>query len=149
MIRKAEITSEQKVLIASGTSNTSMFLISLLNKKCQLYVLTSSQKSAQEFRKIGIYNVSVRDHSWSSESFRAKITSYFGKLTFDVIFDPFIDSNLNKLIHLTAMNGMYITCGIFNQSLPNDRMDGIYSNEELIRIFSTLIQRNVQLIGIA
>jgi len=147
MIRKAEITSEQKVLIASGTSNTSMFLISLLNKKCQLYVLTSSQKSAEEFRKIGIHNVSVIDHSWSSESCRAKITSDFGKLTYDVIFDPFIDSNLNKLIHLTAMNGKYITCGIFNQSLPSDRMVGIYSNEELIRIFSTLIQRNVQLLG--
>lgn len=64
---------------------------------------------------------------------------------FDVVFDPFIDTHLPFLIDYMRMGSKYITCGIFNQSSLSSQF--FYNNMVITKIFTSIITKNISIIG--
>lgn len=143
MIRRVNIKSNEKVLVFSGRSHTSLFIIkSLLKLGIDTTVLTTSEwtKKQEDFIKpaklIKIDN-SVGEKLWKVSS----IDKY------DVVFDPFFDLHLLTGIKLLKINGRYITCGFKNQH-KDFREDKDDVNEmNTMDIMLTAMINNLSIIG--
>lgn len=146
MLRMAQADPHKKILVTSGRSNTSLFVISALKHKENLYVLTSSSADRERFLEMGVRNVISIDYNnkaffTNPEELRAVMQTAGG---FDVVIDPFIDIHLKHLVPVMRFGAVYISCGIYQQVLLNE--DGM-GKMDYLRIFSTLIQSNLVIRG--
>jgi len=128
MIRRSHIKEGDKILITSITSNTSLFLFSLLKA---LY-------------KNDIYAVSFND-SVSKLEGMTKIFSREEMLTnstmcFDVVFDPFADTYLKDLLNRLNFGARYVTCGFYSQTKEN-------TSVSLQKLLHSIISKNIIIIG--
>ncbi len=143
MIRKADLKKNSNVLVTSGTSNTSLFLINALKLTgANISVLTSNPANVDRFIELSakkVFTVEKPADIVNNKDFLNYVESING---FDAVLDPLSDIHLQHLIHFVALEGKYITCGFYNQSLPllND-----YTS--LSKLLGKAITRNISIIG--
>ena len=138
MIKKATIKPEHNVLITSPSSNTSLFLLTLLKSvPCNLYVLSF---------KGGNHNKIKESFPNIVELYTLKKDEISEDVTFDIVLDPFSDTYLEHLLSTNKVNfgGKYISCGIHSQS-PASIKD--FGNTNLPILLSKLITQNIAYIG--
>lgn len=137
MIEKAQIEENTNVLVTSITSNTSLFLLNFLKlKKCNVYALSFSGNKQDFIRK---------EFPFIKEIFNFNKTNIPKNLLFDVIFDPFSDTYIDKLVYHLNFNAKYITCGVFNQSIDKFRSENATKN--ISEIMINLLSKNASIIG--
>lgn len=146
MIDRLNIEHGAKVLITAGTSNTSLFAINtLLNQgNRNIVVLVRSDIAKQRIAEMGwdikciVVNPDTEKSLMENREINSCVNNTGG---FQYVIDPFIDSNLVKVIPSIAMNGKYITCGISDQFNGDSRL-----NLPPL-LFGILIMKNVSIIG--
>lgn len=144
MIGRLNLKGSETVLVTSGTSATSLFVISALkNRVKQLVVLTGRQQMAERIKMLGATDVIVVNDRMKPEQ------AAFKKLNgrFDVIIDPFSDMYLHQLYRSLNLNGKYITCGIYEQSLPPDPDFDAARKDLMNGLLATMIVQNLTIIG--
>jgi len=141
--RRLIVNEREKVLIVSGTSNTSLFCINALaGTGANLTVLTAQHRRVPELLKQGAHEVFVVEDR-SDPAGGAGLTQLRSRnLMFDAVIDPFSDLHLSRVIDLINMNGRYITCGLYNQTDPSR-----ISNIEPFPFLYHLITKNLSVIG--
>lgn len=142
IIRRLPINRDSRILITAGSSNTSLFLINMLKTHENLFVLSSSKSAREKLQKMGILNIIEVDYNKESFELNTKEKKYL----FDIIIDPFIDTYFTRLSAYLAMNGTYITCGIFNQYRIPENLNHL-SNFKILQSYAQIIQNNLTLIG--
>lgn len=142
MIRKANLSKGETVLVTAATSNTSLAVIrALKNKEVKIYA-TSSNKENEDWLS-----------SWGIDEFiplkriaNKKLYDKFNKnIHFDVVIDPFYDLYLNGIINHINFNGRYIYCGLYEQYQSLDTSS--FFKEDYKNIFRLCIIRNISIIG--
>ncbi|MBA8762306.1 quinone oxidoreductase family protein [Staphylococcus coagulans] len=142
MVRRVNIQEGERVLVLSGRSNTSMFIINnLIHQGIDTTVLTTSDWSNDEAALIypaKLVKVGRKKQNWESDKELGK---------FDVVFDPFFDLHLEKAINQLNTRGRYITCGYKNQH-PNffEDIDKDTPNH-LKNIMLKVMINNISIIG--
>ena len=121
MIRKLALVSGSVVLLAGGRSNTTLFAIHALKAHAfapaQIYVSTTSERSEQALRALGVAEViridpakpSFIDHPVVQQVMR-------DRGGFDAVIDPFYDIHLIPAVAAMKQGGRYITCGVYDQT---------------------------------
>lgn len=140
MVRRAEIKPGERVIVTSARSNTSLFLITALNRLGAKVVGLSTgawSKAERQFvAPCRITNVSSLADEYRDSS----------KTKFDVVLDPFYDLNLAQSVRLLRMGGRYVTCGMQNQhKLFRDSAE-LGKSEFSAAMYEVIVQ-NLTLIG--
>jgi len=145
MIRKAKLKKKSRILITSGSSNTSVFILEALSAKGYLpTVITSNPETFLAFANTHEREVILYQQLDDLTSSLQKLCSDKGN--FDIVFDPFADVFFEKLLPFMAVNGKYITCGLYKQKpeFTDQHQTGSVSFGYLL---AHMIMKNVQLIG--
>ncbi|MDI9232125.1 zinc-binding alcohol dehydrogenase family protein [Staphylococcus caprae] len=142
MVRRVNVKSNERVLVLSGRSNTSMFIINkLIDKGIDTTILTTSNWKKEEINLISpakLVKVDKSEHSWENHSELGN---------FDVVFDPFFDLHLEKAVKQLNTGGRYITCGYKNQHQDfKDEFDK-FNNNNLQTIMLKVMINNMSIIG--
>ncbi|WP_025141522.1 zinc-binding alcohol dehydrogenase family protein [Pedobacter jeongneungensis] len=144
MIRKAKLKKNSRILVTSGSSNTSLFIIEALRMKGYLpTILTSSLNTFDALKKEGNEVVLYNQLEDLETAFRKSNGLNNG---FDVVFDPFSDVFFEKLLPFVNVNGKYITCGLYKQK-PEFIALNQPGSASLGYLLAHMIMKNVQLIG--
>jgi len=141
MIRKVDIKQNDNVLITSGRSNTSIFIIrNLLAKGIIPDVLSTSEWTDDELAYIApanIMKVSRASRNWNDVL----------KKKYDVVFDPFFDLHLYKVVDHLNSYARYITCGLKNQHENFKELTDTKSQNDLLGVMLKTMIGNVSIIG--
>ncbi|MFC3931359.1 alcohol dehydrogenase catalytic domain-containing protein [Streptococcus dentapri] len=141
MIRKMQLKPDDRILVTSGRSNTSQFIIKNLLKKGHIPdVLTTSEWSEDELEFIfpsKLIKIDRGDYNWENY---AEIEKY------DAIFDPFFDLHILSAIKHLNMGGKYITCGYKNQH-QSFQEETDKKDNDLNNIMLTAMINNTTIIG--
>ena len=109
MIRRSKVSQEDRALVCSSRSNTSLFIIKrLLSMGVSVTALTTSDWTKAELHFVkpaNIITIKRGLRNWDSVE--------IGK--FDLVFDPFYDLNLLNSLTKLNFDGRYVTCGFKNQ----------------------------------
>ena len=104
MVRRVNLKQNERALVLSGRSNTSMFIINnLISKGIDTTILTTSEWTPEEqalIRPAKLHKVDRNMQKWEED---------LGE--FDVVFDPYFDLYLEKAVNQMKVGGRYITCG--------------------------------------
>ncbi|MBI5974397.1 zinc-binding alcohol dehydrogenase family protein [Staphylococcus canis] len=142
MVRKVNLQDNEKALVLSGRSNTSMFIIDkLLSKKIDTTILTTSDWTNEEKALVypaKIVHVSKGDTRWDEN---------YNLDKYDAVFDPFFDLHLSKAIKVLNKGGRYITCGYKNQHHYFKENIDKYHKNDLNDIMLKVMINNISLIG--
>ncbi|NQX38206.1 NADPH:quinone reductase [Pedobacter steynii] len=147
MIRKAKIRKGERILVTSGSSNTSLFLIEALKAKGhRVTVLTSNPVTQERLGKeqeVILYQ-NTNDLTAQLDLHKSKYSSGF-----DVVFDPFSDVFFEKLIDYLNADARYLTCGLYKQKpeFKDLAESSIVSKPPLGYLLAHLIMKNIRLIG--
>lgn len=142
MVRRVNLKKNERALVLSGRSNTSMFITNnLIQKGIETTVLSTSDWTPEEQARIKpaqLYQIDRSMHNWEDDENLGQ---------FDVVFDPYFDLHLEKAVNQMKSRGRYITCGFKNQH-PNfaEDIDKLTSNN-LKNIIKTVMINNLSLIG--
>ncbi len=142
MVRRVNLKNDERALVLSARSNTSMFIINkLIEMGIDTTVLTTSNWKKEEEELISPVKIAKVDkyaHSWEE---------YPELGNFDVVFDPFFDLHLEKAIKQLNTGGRYITCGYKNQHQDfKDEFDKFNENN-LQTIMLKVMINNISIIG--
>lgn len=144
IMRRLDLKGTETVLVTSGTSATSLFVISALKSRVkQLVVITGRPQMTERIKMLGATDVIVVKDRTQIE--QADFNDLKGG--FDVIIDPFSDMYLHQLYRFIKMNGRYITCGVYQQSMPFDKHFVAKRKEAMHDLFEKMILKNLTLIG--
>ncbi|WP_282081139.1 quinone oxidoreductase family protein [Aquimarina algiphila] len=145
MIRKV-ITPHSKVLVTSAKSNTSLAIIrALRNYSVQVYAMTSNNLFSDQLKSMGVEDVIVVNHGFNNYLEDKIVKNQLKEIGgFDVVFDPFFDTHLPRVIDLINMDGKYITCGLANQlRQPDYEIKGLSFSDVIIKAMIN----NISIIG--
>jgi NADPH:quinone reductase-like Zn-dependent oxidoreductase len=149
MVRKLNITPEANVLVTSARANTSLFTINALKKwHCNVYAVTTARKFEGDMAQMGLKEVIQVDPvlpTFLENERMAEIVSTIGG--FDYIIDPFFDLYLSKAIEVIAVEGKYITCGLYDQYSHLTGKVFRYAGKDLKEIITTMFVRSAQILG--
>ena len=147
MVRRANLTPGDRVLVTSARSNTSLFVINALQTRgVKVHAATTSPNVEHRLIGLGVDTVyRIKSPHWvaTDQRVKADVATFSG---FRCIIDPFADVYLPHVMRLVGFGGTYITCGLFGQGLnslkgpaiPTDVYEGVLTN---------LILRNASIIG--
>lgn len=149
ILRRLQLKGNERILITSGSSNTSLSVLKALvsaRGHQNVTVMTSRKTEVQQFQRMGLQNIILiedrnnfnLDHAFSTN------VKQFG--FFDIVIDPFADMHLLKLVNYMSFNGRYVTCGFYHQSKREIPEPGV-NGENLTYLLTSMISRNIQLIG--
>lgn len=141
MIRRSGVRTGDRVLVASGRSSTSLFLITALNQ-LGAEVVVSSTTAWSDAEKSFVAPATVI----STDVDLASDVGYGSTGAFDVVMDPFFDLNLARAVPLLRMWGRYVTCGMQRQHRlfePATRPQGIEIESALLHV----VINNLSIIG--
>jgi NADPH:quinone reductase-like Zn-dependent oxidoreductase len=149
MIRKLNLKEGDKVLITSAKSNTSLSIISALSKYgVNVYATSRSLRFERELKSLGVKELIQVDPNAETFSENEKLKDVISNIgLFNAIIDPFSDLHLGKAVEMLEFDGKYITCGLFDQSSAITGKQFSYRGKSLNEILTTLIGRNISLIG--
>lgn len=142
MIRKARIRKNDRILVTSASSNTSLFLISsLVARGFDVAVITTKSSGIERLYQLGVKRVFFFD---KTKNFGDDSQDWnLSNERYDIIFDPFYDIYFPNIVLRVKDMGRYLSCGCYNQFKP-------YSLDEtpdLRDVIGYLIVRNISLIG--
>lgn len=122
MVRKIAPTPGGAVLVTGGRSNTSLFAINALkahdfDPPVEIYASTTSDRSEQALRKLGVADVIRIDPakpSFIDSPVAQRVLRERGG--FDAVIDPFFDIHLVPALVVMKNGGRYVTCGLYDQT---------------------------------
>ncbi|RFS26885.1 zinc-binding alcohol dehydrogenase family protein [Chitinophaga silvatica] len=148
IINKLNLRGDEDILITSGTSSTSLSILSAIkNKVGKICVCTSRKECIQKLKDLGADDVIIMEDRYNmlnSEQLKIQIEKRSG---FDIIVDPFSDVYLPQLISSLHYGGKYITCGIFEQMPYENKPNSNQSVQSILELMINLTIRNAQIIG--
>lgn len=135
MVRRSGIEENQRALVMSGHSNTSLFLIQvLLSIGASVTIASGSLWSTEQkslFRKAKFIEGNEFLNSASGG--------------FDVVFDPFSDLNIQDALSALSFFGKYITCGFQCQHPAFSERER--PENDLVSAITQTIAKNLSIIG--
>jgi len=150
MVENAKLSKGKNVLITALKSNTSLALLAALGESgCNIFGITSSHKFNETFKKLGVTEIiNYRELPQNSINEIQQIEDILKKINgFDVVFDPFADLHLSKVVDCMNYNSKYITCGSW-VAQNRSGQPGITDNEKMDdKILPYLILKNIHIIG--
>lgn len=136
MLKKATIKPEQKVLVTSVSSNTSLYILNMLKDlDCNIYAMSYSGEKIETIKN---------KFPFLKDIFLFKERNIPKTLLFDAVLDPFSDTHFPVLLKNMNVGCKYITCGIFNQSSHKMKQAKEY---KISAIFVQMVLKNISLIG--
>ena len=140
MVRRVNLKQNERALVLSGRSNTSMFIINnLISKGIDTTILTTSDWTPEEqalIRPAKLHKIDRNMQKWEED---------LGE--FDVIFDPYFDLHLEKAVNQMKVGGRYITCGYKNQHPDFSENEDEKTPNHLKNIMLKVMLNNLSLIG--
>jgi NADPH:quinone reductase-like Zn-dependent oxidoreductase len=112
MVRRLAPPAGSKVLVPSGSSNTSLFLIAALSRLGARVFTTTTSDVERRLHDQGAERV-IRVVGPSAEAIVGASSEIGG---FDFVFDPFFDLHLEVATRVLRPFGSYVTCGLLAQT---------------------------------
>jgi NADPH:quinone reductase-like Zn-dependent oxidoreductase len=151
MVRRTEITRGTKVLVTGGSSNTSLFLMASARRAGgDVYATTTSSHKIDALIKAGSNRVYVVDPEHGGIQYNEEIIDFCRDSGgFDVVLDPFADLYLAQAVHVMAVWGRYISCGVERQFPPAGSGLSLSSDQPLLDAdgFFAVMTKNLNIIG--
>ncbi|GAA4168372.1 zinc-binding alcohol dehydrogenase family protein [Sphingobacterium ginsenosidimutans] len=130
--RNLGFPSGKLILITSGRSQVSLYLLQLLSRENSVTVVCSCGDNWSELLPGLQFKIVFKDSEENSIILEKHES-------FDIIFDPFINQNLPQLLYLLRFSGTYVFCGL-NPFLEEEcKMS--------INMFSHMIKNKINLLG--
>jgi NADPH:quinone reductase-like Zn-dependent oxidoreductase len=149
MVRKANLSPGDSVLVTAAKSNTSLFLLQALkSRSVNVYTTSTSDKFETELYGLGIkqlVQINPDSENWIDPNITQKIKAETGG--FDAVLDPFFDLHIGHILPALKQGGRYITCGLYNQYSDMIGEPFNYKGMDLSSIFVTALMNNLYLIG--
>lgn len=152
MIRRARINANDRVLVTSARSVTSLFVISMLNATgAQVWATSTSPWTDKEKAtlpdNVTLVPVVKGDEHFPNEKVARDLVAAGGAT---VVFDPFFDLHLASVVALMAQHGRYLSCGRVRQhpalAQEINKTDAAQAlNADYI--FNMMVMKNLSLIG--
>lgn len=149
MVRRAGIGADDRVLVTSARSNTSLFLIHALKATgATVYATTSSEASADQVRGLGGIEQVVAVGRGDGFSTNEELVRIFKKDgMFNAVFDPMYDVHIERAVQLLGPFGRYVSCGMLGQN-PNSRAaSGLSRGPRCGAVMEHVLQKNLSIIG--
>lgn len=149
MIRKLNIKSGQNILVTAAKANTSLFAINALKKyNVNIYAVSTSIQFKEELQHMGVKKLIQIDPNKKSLLQNEEIAQIVRETGgFNCVIDPFFDLYLGKVIKAIAVEGRYITCGLYDQYSHLTNQEFHYRGNSMGEIMSFAMLKNIQLIG--
>lgn len=118
MVRRLGTSPGMRILVTSGTSNTSLFLLAALRGRgVEVSVSTTSARNTERFLALGAHRVIVSDRRAGGAGVCEGIANAAERHgTFDGIVDPYFDLHLAAAVEAMTPGGTYVTCGYAGQN---------------------------------
>lgn len=149
MVRRLAPRPGARVLVTSGASNTSLFVLAALRRRGAVpCVATSSAGAAARLAALGADRVAVTERGQGARGGAA-----LGALAeevggFDGVIDPFYDLHLERAVEVLRPFGTYVTCGLAGQNPHAARAAGVdVAPPSLERVMAAVITRNLAIVG--
>ena len=148
MVRRIGVVPGDPVLVTSGSSNTSLFLIAILRARGALvYTSTTSERFHDRLAALGVERSFAlglpRDRFPGAPALREVGQTIGG---FAAVFDPFFDLHLGVAIGLLRSFGKYITCGFAGQN-PHLAAESGPLAIDPIAVLGSAMLKNLSIIG--
>lgn len=147
ILRRLDLQPKTNVLVTAATSNTSLFLLSLLaNLNVNVVAVTTRVELEQRLMDLGADEVvNVKDQEFTQVM--GEVVSRTG--LFNYVIDPFFDLYLRQVISIMAFEGKYVTCGLSDKAAFREQGALIKHNTNSLNddILVAAIINNLQLIG--
>ena len=115
MIRRLNLTAQDRVMVTAGRSNTSLFVLEMLKPLgLPIYTLCSNPSFDDQFRALGVTEIFHLRMPLSTEAER-EAWNRIRTLSLTAIIDPFFDLHVASAAQWLDYGGRYVTCGLFNQ----------------------------------
>lgn len=149
MIRKLNLQPGEKVLVTAATSNTSLFAINVLKQlPVSVYAITTRADFNQQLLDMGVEQVFVVERGLKSLLQDDTIASFVRQNgLFNAVIDPFFDIYLAPVVDVMAIEGRYITCGMYGQGNVGEAHEISKLNKNLDHIMGMAMMKNINLIG--
>jgi len=151
MVRKGCISTDDRVLVTSARSATSLFVISMLKATGARVWATSTSPWTDDEKSTLPDNVTlvpvVHGEHFPNDAVARDIVSSGGV---NVVFDPFFDLHLASAVTLMSQHGRYISCGRVRQHPALDEGIRDTVSEHVLNadyIFNMMIVKNLSIIG--
>lgn len=139
MIRKLNLKPDDKILLMSASSNTSLFILMYLkNKYKNIYAASTNTAFHSKLCKMG-----VRKCFHPAEL--PEVSKNAGP--FDVVIDPFMDMNFVNVVPFINHFGKYITCGFYSQHLSFSKLSQNIPGEAYLHSLVAVTLNNISFIG--
>jgi NADPH:quinone reductase-like Zn-dependent oxidoreductase len=148
MVRKIDVGPGDPVLVTSGSSNTSLFVISTLRARgVAVYTSTSSERFHDRLAALGVersFALGLPREGFPGTSALVAAAQAIGG--FAAVVDPFFDLHLDMAMGLLRPFGRYITCGLAGQN-PHLIAQSGSRGVNPIAVLGTAIVKNLSIIG--
>jgi NADPH:quinone reductase-like Zn-dependent oxidoreductase len=148
MVRKLELEPGSRVLVASATSNTSLFLLGVLRRNgARVWVTTTSGPHADQLLRCGaeeVLDVSGPRPGPGRPDPLAGVAQRVGG--FHAVCDPFFDLHLERAVGVLKPFGKYITCGLAGQN-PNSAKAAGVAGLDMSTVMGMAILKNLSIQG--
>ena len=135
MLRKLQLKPNENLLITSGSSNTSLFMINAVkNRGINVYVTSTNESHKEDFIKMGVKEF-IPYSNFIDKSLDVK---------FNAIVDPFFDISLKHVLHFMDFFSRYITCGLYYQHSFFEKTN---SDVDFKKKLFFCLMNNISLIG--
>jgi NADPH:quinone reductase-like Zn-dependent oxidoreductase len=149
IVRKLNPAKGSNILVTAAKSNTSLFVINALKKyDVNIYATSTSRLFEEELIGVGVKEVILVESKPNSLLENKSIQKIASEIDgFNCVFDPFFDLYLEQVIELMAIGGKYITCGVYDQYCSLINQPFAPFSLDLNRVMSSLMSRNLEIIG--
>ena len=105
-------------------------------------------KFADELKQMGVKELIQIDSKQTSILENERVAEIVNSIDgFDCVIDPFFDLYLGKVIKAIAIEGRYITCGLYDQYSHYTNREFNYYGSHMGEILSYALLNNIQIIG--
>lgn len=148
MVRRMQPGPSDRILITSGASNTSLFVIHALRDLARsAWVTTTSPRHVARLRALGVAEVVLLDRGapFSQHPTIRQVMAERGG--FSVVVDPFFDLHLADAVDVMAFGGRYITCGLMDQHTGLGVGTPVSPRSGSTRVLTSIMMKNLQIHG--
>ena len=141
MVRRTVESSDERVLVTSGRSNTSQFVSWIMRHRaypCDLISTSPWSQDELEFVAPCSVKAAPLGASWATNLTPG---------SYDVIIDPFFDLHIDASVDLLKDGGRYITCGFKNQHPTFSEPTDAALHHDLHAVMVKAMIKNARLMG--
>jgi NADPH:quinone reductase-like Zn-dependent oxidoreductase len=148
IVRRLQVSPGDPVLVTSGTSNTSLFLIEVLRARgAAVYTSTTSERFHDRLVALGVeraFALGLPGERFPGASALFAAAKAVGG--FAAVADPFFDLHLDLAVGLLRPFGRYITCGFAGQNPHLAAQSGSLAVDPMT-VLGTAILKNLSIMG--